>query len=257
MQENINKDNTPPRKTPSSKTRNIYIMRLVGRIFVLVICSLLLILAPDQFKVLEGWNFFKTPSLLHLLWLIWLFDMFLQLIPAKANISIGSKKNFLAYFLPIKEKINKKALKEYIVATTKSAYKVFIIWIALTLVIGALYLSGIISRNIVFIITVIFYVCDLICVLIWCPFRLIMKNKCCTTCRIFNWDHLMMFSPFVFIGGFYPLSLLAISVAVWSIWEFSVFLHPERFWSNSNEALRCDKCTDKLCTQYCQKIRTK
>lgn len=31
--------------------------------------------------------------------------------------------------------------------------------------------------------------------------------------------------------------------------------HPERFWEHSNEALRCSNCTDKLCTQYCQKLR--
>ena len=239
----------------TSKIRKIYILRLVGRIFILLACVALLFALPQQFEVLDGWNFFRTPSVLHLLWLIWLVDMILQLLPVKANISLGSKKNFLAYFLPIKEKINKKALKAYIVSTTRAAYKVFIIWSTLTLLLGAMYFSGIITKNILFIITVVFYVCDLICVLIWCPFRLIMKNRCCTTCRIFNWDHLMMFSPLVFAGGFYSLSLLFVSLAVWCVWEFSVFLHPERFCETTNEALRCSQCTDKLCTQYCKKIR--
>ena len=74
--------------------------------------------------------------------------------------------------------------------------------------IGALYYSGVLDRANLFMISVLFYVCDLICVLIWCPFRLIMKNRCCTTCRIFNWDHLMMFSPLIFLDGFFTRSLV-------------------------------------------------
>ena len=104
---------------------------------------------------------------------------------------------------------------------------------------------------------VAFYVCDLLCVLIWCPFRLIMKNKCCTTCRIFNWDHLMMFSPSIFIGGFYALSLVCMAVLCFIVWEVAVLVFPERFSEITNEALRCNNCTDKLCTQYCQKLRKK
>ena len=65
--------------------------------------------------------------------------------------------------------------------------------------------------------------CDLICVLIWCPFRLIMKNRCCTTCRIFNWDHLMMFSPLIFMGGFFASSLVILSAVAWLVWELCVF----------------------------------
>ena len=31
--------------------------------------------------------------------------------------------------------------------------------------------------------------------------------------------------------------------------------YPERFSEMTNAALKCSKCTDKLCTQYCQKCR--
>ena len=68
-----------------------------------------------------------------------------------------------------------------------------------------------------FLFTVFFYVCDLICVLIWCPFRLLMRNRCCTTCRIFNWDHLMMFAPMLFVRSFYAQSLLLMSLVVFII----------------------------------------
>ena len=156
---------------------------------------------------------------------------------------------------PILDKINYKALKSYIKTITTSAYKVFIIWTIAIIGIGILYYMGIINKIWLFMISVFFYVCDLICVLIWCPFRLIMKNKCCTTCRIFNWDHIMMFSPLIFVGGFFSISLVVLAVLAWLIWELCVLIYPERFTEMTNVALRCSECTDKLCTQYCQKIK--
>ena len=63
------------------------------------------------------------------------------------------------------------------------------------------------------------------------------------------------FSPLVFLGGFFALSLVALSVAAWLVWESCVLLYPERFWDHSNAALQCSQCTDKLCTQYCRKLR--
>ena len=65
----------------------------------------------------------------------------------------------------------------------------------------------------------------------------------------------MMFSPMIFMGGFYGLSLFAMSVLSWIAWELCVLMYPERFWERSNAALKCSECTDKLCTQYCQKLR--
>ena len=181
--------------------------------------------------------------------------MLFQIIPIKNKLALGSQKLFANRFQPIREKINSKALKEYVVSTTKAAYRVFIVWVLLIAIIGVLYFNNVINHIGLFMISVLFYVCDLICVLIWCPFRLIMKNKCCTTCRIFNWDHLMMFSPLIFINGFYPISLVVVATLAWIIWEACVALYPERFSERTNAALKCSECTDKLCTQYCQKLR--
>ena len=238
-----------------SRTRKIYIARLVGRCLVFVICTLLYLFHPESFAVLNGFQFFKTLSPLHLLWIIWVIDMFLQIIPIKNKLPLGSQKLFANHFKPIREKVNYEALRNYIVSTTKAAYKVFLLWCLLIAVIGALYYTGVLDKAKLFMISVLFYVCDLICVLIWCPFRLILKNRCCTTCRIFNWDHLMMFSPLIFMGGFYAGSLVAMAAVAWLVWELCVMMYPERFWDHSNEALKCSECTDKLCTQYCHKLR--
>ncbi len=238
-----------------SKTRKIYFLRLAGRIAIFVLCVLLAVFNKNQFDVLLGTDFFKQFSLLHILWIIWVLDMIFQLIPVRAHISIGSQKQFLAFFRPIKEKFSYKSLKNHIITTTHLAYKVFIIWCILIGIIGILYYKGVIDTVAVFIICTFFYVADLICVLIWCPFRLIMKNRCCTTCRIFNWDHLMMFSPFLFVRGFYTQTLFLMAFLVWLIWELCVMMYPERFWEITNLSLRCSECTDKLCTQYCKKLR--
>jgi hypothetical protein len=238
-----------------SATRKRYVARLVGRCLIFIICVFLWIFWPDSFAVLSGLNFFKILSPLHFLWVIWVIDMFLQIIPIKNKVPLGSQKLFANRFKPIREKINYEALRNYIVSITKVAYKVFILWCLLIAAIGVLYYSGIIDKIALFMISVLFYVCDLICVLIWCPFRLIMKNRCCTTCRIFNWDHLMMFSPLIFMGGFFASSLVILSAIAWLVWELCVMMYPERFWDHSNAALKCSECTDKLCTQYCHKLR--
>ncbi len=238
-----------------SKTRKIYFLRLFGRIIALILSFIVFTYERDEFYVMKGLNFFERMSFLHIMWLIWVLDMILQLIPVRAHISIGSQKQFSSLFRPIKEKVNYKSLKKHIKDTTASAYKVMIIWIILTLGIGCLYWREIIDVSHMFLISVFFYVCDLICILIWCPFRLIMKNKCCTTCRIFNWDHLMMFSPFIMVKGFYTWTLSGLAIVIWLVWELCVLIYPERFWENSNMALRCSECTDKLCTQYCRKLR--
>lgn len=238
-----------------SETRRRYIGRLVGRCLIFAACVALYIVRPESYSILEGMHFFAGFSPFHLLWAVWVMDMVLQLLPIRNKIPLGSQKLFANRFRPIREKINYPALRTYIVRTTKAAYKVFILWCVVVLAIGALYICGILDRAGLFLASVFFYVCDLICVLVWCPFRLIMKNRCCTTCRIFNWDHLMMFSPLVFIGGFYAWSLVLLAAAAWFLWELCVMMYPERFWEMSNAALQCCECTDKLCTQYCQKLR--
>ncbi len=240
-------------KQPVSKVRKVYIARLVGRCGILMASIFLWLLKREPFEVLEGMNFFQKFSVFHVLWGIWFIDMFSQLVPVKGYISLGSHKHFLSRFRANTGTVNKDALKKHTASAYKGAVKVMALWVLLIAVIAVLYYQGIIDKSIMLLITIIFYVCDLICVLIWCPFRLIMKNRCCTTCRIFNWDHLMMFSPMVFVGGFFAESLFVMSLIVWLVWEISIALHPERFWEQTNISLRCSSCTDKLCTQYCQK----
>ena len=238
-----------------SEMRKRYFRKLAGRCVVFVLCAVACVVAPEGFGVLEGMNFFREFSWLHVLWLIWMVDMLPQILSYPNDVPVGSMKLFSRRFRPGKGDLNHEALRQYIIQSTRRAYIVFAVWCALLAVIGLCYHLGLFGKPVLFLICVFFYVCDLICVLIWCPFRLMMGNRCCTTCRIFNWDHLMMFSPLIYMGGFFAISLVLLSFAAWLVWELCIMMYPERFWPNSNAALKCSQCTDKLCTQYCQKLR--
>ena len=242
-------------KPPMSKLKKNYIIRFVLRIAIFIASVVLYFVAPEQFDVLDGMNFFRKFSVFHILWGIWLVDMLCQLIPIKNHIPLGSQKLFRQHFKPIKEKINSEALKKYIHTMATRAGIIIVLWVLLIGAIATCYFTKIINKEMLFLVTVAFYVFDLVCVLIWCPFRLILRTRCCTTCRIFNWDHMMMFSPIIFMGGFYAVSLFLVAMVVLFLWELSILLYPERFWEHSNEALKCANCTDRLCSQNCKKLR--
>ena len=64
-----------------------------------------------QLKALEGFNFFREFTLLHILWGIWVFDMAAQLFPLRTQISLGSQKLWKMRFQPLKEKFSVEAMK--------------------------------------------------------------------------------------------------------------------------------------------------
>ena len=232
-----------------SQMRKIYMGRFVARCLTLLAMTVCIFLAPEQFQPLEQGQFLTKLTLLHLLWIVWIFDMLFQLIPSsKIVTALGSQKSFWVHFRKAHSPISLQQLSQRAKAAAKRAYVVFVIWAALTAALGWLHAKAVLSDIGLLWISTFFYVCDLICVLFWCPFRhFIMKNRCCTTCRIFNWDHLMMFSPMLFVDSFFARSLAILAVIVFVVWEFTAFRHPERFDEGSNQALKCAECTDLLC----------
>lgn len=174
--------------------------------------------------------------------------MVLQLIPAKGYLPLGSLKQFKEFYKPIKKLLDKNELVKFIKKSWIETLKISVVWILIIAGVGIVRVFNIIGIKEILLISVVFYVLDMIFVLFWCPFRVwILKNRCCTTCRIFNWDHMMMFSPLLFIPGFYSFSLFFFSVAVLLVWELCFFNHPERFCEDTNAALKCNNCVDKLC----------
>ena len=225
-----------------------YIRRLIIRSIILITTIIIYIYFPNTFNVVKGINFIKMFSPLHILWCIWMFDMILQLCEVPKYWPLGSQKYLKERYQPDKIEIDEKLIKKHMKKISSDSISVAISWILLLIIIYILYLTKIIPYEIVIIISTVFYVCDIICIVIWCPFKTFyMHNKCCTTCRIFNWHHAMMFTPLIIIPGIWTYSLVIMSIIIVIVWEYNCFRHPERFLEKTNCALRCHNCNDKLC----------
>ena len=88
-----------------SPIRKRYMARLAARILVLIAGLVLCAVKPDLYDILHGWRFFERFSILHLLWLVWVFDMAEQLWPVGKHVALGSQKLFRQRFRPILERI--------------------------------------------------------------------------------------------------------------------------------------------------------
>ena len=130
----------------------------------------------------------------------------------------------------------------------KRTLTVVAVWVALNGVMGGLYLFGVIDKGVLVLVSLAYGICDMICILFFCPFQTwFMKNRCCADCRIYNWDFAMMFTPLVFIPNVFTLIMLALSLALLLRWEITYKLHPERFATNTNGCISCSECKEKLC----------
>ena len=179
-----------------------------------------------------------------LLWFVWVqfvVGMILRFFPSKME-SMGCQKQFARNYRP----------KDGNPVPEKTPmWKLWIIiafWVALNGTLGGLYLLGVYDAGILVLVSLAYAVCDMICILWFCPFHTwVLKNKCCTTCRIYNWDYAMMFTPLIFIPDIFTCSLIGLSVLLLIRWEVTAAKHPERFAENSNACLDCKNCPEKLC----------
>ena len=175
-----------------------------------------------------------------IIWAVFVAEMLLRFFPFSVE-SKGCQKQFKRNFIPTDmTKPNLPSGK----GTALSLGS----WILLNGIIAVLYFTGIIDASILILISLFYSVCDMICILYFCPFQTwFMKNKCCGSCRIYNWDYAMMFTPIAFIPHPYTLSLFGISLVLLIVWEIFFRVHPERFAENTNACLSCENCTEKLC----------
>ena len=122
-------------------------------------------------------------------------------------------------------------------------------WIGLNAVLAlVLGLTGNLTPQVVVLWSMFYFLSDMICVVFWCPIQLLlMHNRCCTTCQIFNWDAIMVATPLFFVGGWFGWPLVALALVVLFRWELAALRHPERFDERTNARLRCVNCIDKLC----------
>ena len=185
----------------------------------------------------------NDPVILMIVWLVFLVEMILRFFPARIE-SMGCRKQFARNYRPnpAAEGVEKPAGLNRGVLITLGA------WIALNSIFVVLYHLDVLDSGIMLLISLAYSVCDMICILFFCPFQTwFMKNKCCTTCRIYNWDYAMMFTPLFFIPSWYCLTLAVIALVLLIQWEVLAFRYPRRFSESTNCTLACANCTEKLC----------
>ena len=186
-------------------------------------------------------NVLRRPVVAVGIWVIFVVEMILRFFPSRLE-SMGCQKQFRRNYRPAGEDAKPVLQSAGTTAAVAAA------WLGLNGAIGILYFAGILDRGILLLVALAYSVCDMICILFFCPFQTwFMKNRCCTTCRIYNWDFAMMFTPLVFIPSLYTWSLLGIALALLIQWEVLLRLHPERFSEATNHCLDCKNCPEKLC----------
>ena len=219
----------------------LHYVRLVYRsvIFVLLAVAYILYHTKDGEAITALLE--KRPVLLVGAWLIFVVEMILRFFPSRFE-SPGCQKQFGRNYI-------KSGESDIVIQDNNAVLLVALVWIGFNALFGALHMWGILDDGIMILLCSAYSVCDMICILFFCPFQTwFMKNKCCSVCRIYNWDYAMMFTPLFFIPKTYTWSLLVLSVLLMVRWEIAFYKHPERFSERTNDYLKCRNCTEKLCT---------
>ena len=183
---------------------------------------------------------------LSLLWVAVLVSMLAQLHP-KSGLTTGCMKQYVSGYEPVAN-YDRDKLKETVRQQNIGALKVAVLWLAVNGFFGFLYMRKVFTVAELVLLCAFYYLCDLICVLFFCPFQtFLMKNRCCVNCRIFAWGSWMMAVPLVFVAHIYARSLVAASILVLVVWEYRFRKYPQRFWFGSNCLLQCGHCKEQLC----------
>lgn len=81
------------------------------------------------------------------------------------------------------------------------------------------------------------------------------KNHCCKSCGICAWDSAIFASALFFAPRFSVVAnilnyiIIIISIVEMIVWEYNYHRFPYRFYPETNDALSCEKCTNK-CKYY-------
>ena len=197
----------------------------------------------------DPFGFLREIGMIHfIIFGIFAVEVTFRFFPSRLE-SMGCQKQFAHNYIPTVESEGGR----HRLGTWRTTLAAFLSWIALNGAIAALYYTGIIDEGILVLIFLFYSVSDMICILFFCPFQTwIMKNKCCGSCRIYNWDYAMMFTPLALIPHPMARALFLMGLLLLIVWEITVKLYPERFDVATNGALRCQNCPEKLCHHKAQ-----
>lgn len=228
--------------SPISKVTRRYILDSLFRLAVFLFIGWTYLFHP-------GWLDFTAPSLswpLVLLWAPVLFSMLSQL-NSSSGLTTGCLKQYPNRFDPVPD-YDPRELAQAVRRQNRGAVRVAAVWLAINLGFGLLYHWGLLGAPTLVLLCALAYLCDLVCVLFFCPFQFfLMHNRCCVNCRIFAWGSWMMAAPLMCVPHWYSWTLFGAGLLVLCVWEVRFHRYPERFWQGSNRNLQCAFCREQLC----------
>lgn len=224
-----------------------YLISLIFRLLIFGSVLALYITHKEWLSDMAMQPIVKGITPIHILWVVFMVIMLMHIFPLDKLMTMALRKAEKEVFVPVPD-YDREGLLEFVKDQNVKAWCVMLVWLLFNCIFGILSLMDIIGPSELIMLTVFFFLCDYICILFFCPFQtLIMKNKCCVNCRIYDWGHFMMFTPMLFIKDFFSWSLFVMSFIVLIRWEIIYAKYPERFWSGSNQVLKCANCKDKIC----------
>ena len=78
---------------------------------------------------------------------------------------------------------------------------VAVFWVVFNVAVGlVLDRFQLLGERVILLWSLFYFVFDMVSVVLWCPLQLVlMRNRCCTTCQIFNWDGIMTVTPLLLV----------------------------------------------------------
>ncbi len=211
--------------------------------------SILLVFALVLFALGKQELLYEMELLWGGIWLLLFLGILLRFIPSHLE-SVGAQKQLARNYIPKGEHATPPTQSK------RTLIAMLLVWLVPSAGVAALYFTGVIGRGFLLLLTLFLAVLDVVCILFFCPFQTwILKNRCCTTCRIYNWDYAMMLTPLLFVPSFYTYTLYGAALALLIQWEVEHYRHPERFYAETNACLDCSHCEERLCTHKRQ-LRT-
>ena len=236
----------------------IYLGDIMKKIILKFSLSLVLLLNMVVFLLFFKDLIYLIEDYLYPLFFIYfLIDSFSVILPIYNN-SIYSSKMQKSNFIEVKN-IEKAKLRKLVNKTNLIALLIFFLYFGGILIIGLSYLHfEWFDRALLYLVFFFLNFADYFCIMIWCPFRsFFLKNSCCNTCRISNWDRLMKFSILIFIPNIYTIAIFILGSIIFLYWEFQHLIHPERFYRISNKTLWCTNCDTITCGKNAKNINKK
>ena len=215
-------------------------VKFVISIVVLLIVTVFYIFFDEHILILKNYIF-------PIIFVYFIIDSLIILLPN--TVSYLPTMKFSKKFYVKSPNYNKEKLLNTKKSNNLRALFTFILYFGALTLVGLVYLSYDFLEDIhLYLLFLLINVADYFCILFWCPFKsLILKNTCCYTCRITNWDRFMKSYILIFIPNIFTITLVVISFMIFLIWEYTHQIYPERFYSISNDVLRCNSCNETLC----------